>query len=63
MTIGDHDGAMRKICVIGGGRYFGKLLVQRLAEAATRSPSSTGAPPAHPPVSNTSSPTATTRRR
>lgn len=33
MTIGDHDGAMRKICVIGGGRYFGKLLVQRLAEA------------------------------
>jgi nucleoside-diphosphate-sugar epimerase len=30
MTVGAQDEAMQSICVIGGNRYFGRLLVQRL---------------------------------
>lgn len=33
MTIGLQDGGMQKICVIGGSRYFGKLLLGRLQAA------------------------------
>ena len=33
MTIGLQDGGMQRICVIGGSRYFGKLLVGRLQAA------------------------------
>lgn len=33
MIAGLHDGGMPKICVIGGSRYFGALLVERLHEA------------------------------
>lgn len=33
MTIGVHSGGMQRICVIGGSRYFGKLLVERLQSA------------------------------
>jgi len=33
MATGFQDGRMQKICVIGGSRYFGKLLVERLLAA------------------------------
>src|SRR6187402_981961 len=32
MIAGLHDGGMSRICVIGGSRYFGTLLVERLHE-------------------------------
>lgn len=33
MMAGRHDGGMPKVCVIGGSRYFGRLLVERLHTA------------------------------
>lgn len=33
MTLGLQHGGMQRICVIGGSRYFGKLLVERLRMA------------------------------
>ncbi|MER5849783.1 hypothetical protein ABT126_22730 [Streptomyces sp. NPDC002012] len=30
MTVGIQGGGMQRICVIGGSRYFGRLLVERL---------------------------------
>ena len=36
MTVGVQDGGMKRICVIGGSRYFGKVLVQRLQATGHR---------------------------
>ncbi len=36
MTVGGHDERVHNICVIGGSRYFGRLMVERLRDAGHR---------------------------